>query len=89
MVKNMWYRDIADFEVKTWFKWDFQSGGHFEWKWNRKHEKDLKSIKMIKKVLNRQLIVFLADILLFEIYTILGKGFYRKPEVKSNKTGSY
>lgn len=44
---------------------------------------------MIKNVLNRQLIVFLADIFSFEIYTVLGKGFYRKPEVKNNKTGSY
>ena len=54
-----------------------------------KREKGLKLIKMIKKVLNRQLMVFLADIFSLEIYTILGKGFYRKPEVKSNKTGSY
>ena len=38
-----------------------------------KREKGLKLIKMIKKVLNRQLMVFLADIFSFEIYTILVK----------------
>ena len=54
------------------------TGSEFE-----KRENGLKLIKMIKKGLNRQLIVFLANIFSFEIYTVLGKGFYRKPEVKS------